>query len=573
MMNKKTFIEYYNKEIEYLRKSGEIFSNHHPQIARNLKINEVPSSDPHIERLIESFAFIAGRINKKIDENFLKMGEALLNVLYPHHTRPTPSMMIANFEPANNPTFIPKGTQLYAYSREEQEACHFSTTYPLKIWPIQLKEVSIATFEYKQYLKFSLDMNKQPVDEILFHICADKPKALKIFFNLFSLENRNVFFSNDEKNIIFLGNDILEEVGFEEDETMLPTNSSDNYSYQLLQEFFHFPEKFLFFRFKNLNRVETCKKLDLYVPLREDIPESLKASITHEDFKINDVPIINLFETTTDPIKVDDRIIDHRIIADQRKEETHEIYDILEVYSGTKDGNKTFFQPFFSFQHHSIEKEVYWILKRKPSEFFGTDVYLSFVKRDYDLTVPPTDIVFAKILCTNRDLTQDIQPNTFLYSKNELHLKKITTSHYHPPHYKEKSTKEIWKLISQLSVNQISFSDSKRSLNALKEILALHCFKDNDYNILANLKAITTKNCVHRFGPKPWLGFTKGTEVCLFIDKTENLESLFLLASIIRYFFAMNISINSFLKLRLIDQKTEENISTFPLIQGIRPLI
>ena len=53
--------------------------------------------DPHVERMLEAFAFLAARVHLKIDDEFPEITEALLSILYPHYLRPIPSMSIGEF--------------------------------------------------------------------------------------------------------------------------------------------------------------------------------------------------------------------------------------------------------------------------------------------------------------------------------------------------------------------------------------------------------------------------------------------------------------------------------------------
>ncbi len=53
--------------------------------------------DPHVERLLEGFAFLAARIHLKLEDDLPEISDALLSVVYPHYLRPIPSMSIVEF--------------------------------------------------------------------------------------------------------------------------------------------------------------------------------------------------------------------------------------------------------------------------------------------------------------------------------------------------------------------------------------------------------------------------------------------------------------------------------------------
>ena len=88
---------YYEQELAYLRRMGAAFAEKYPKVASRLLLEPTKCEDPHVERLIESFALLAGRIHHKIDDEFPEVTESLLNVLYPHYLRPIPTMSVAQF--------------------------------------------------------------------------------------------------------------------------------------------------------------------------------------------------------------------------------------------------------------------------------------------------------------------------------------------------------------------------------------------------------------------------------------------------------------------------------------------
>src|ERR1700746_1522106 len=90
-------IHYYQRELEYLRQMGGKFAKAHPKLASRLELTEHGWDDPHVERLLESFAFLTARLQRSLDAEFPEITSALLGVLYPHLTHPIPPMSIARF--------------------------------------------------------------------------------------------------------------------------------------------------------------------------------------------------------------------------------------------------------------------------------------------------------------------------------------------------------------------------------------------------------------------------------------------------------------------------------------------
>ena len=76
------FLGYYNRELSYLRHLGADFAAKHPAVASRLRLEPDECDDPHVERLLEAFAFLAARIHLRLDDEFPEITEAVLTVVY-----------------------------------------------------------------------------------------------------------------------------------------------------------------------------------------------------------------------------------------------------------------------------------------------------------------------------------------------------------------------------------------------------------------------------------------------------------------------------------------------------------
>src|SRR4051795_9643746 len=88
---------YYERELLFIRQLASEFARQYPAAAGRLLLEPNRSTDPHVERLIEAFALLTGRIQHKLDDEFPELANALLGVLYPHYLAPIPSMAIVQF--------------------------------------------------------------------------------------------------------------------------------------------------------------------------------------------------------------------------------------------------------------------------------------------------------------------------------------------------------------------------------------------------------------------------------------------------------------------------------------------
>ena len=53
--------------------------------------------DPHVERLVEAFAFLSATSVRKLDDDFPELTHSLLELFWPYHLRPIPSMALLEF--------------------------------------------------------------------------------------------------------------------------------------------------------------------------------------------------------------------------------------------------------------------------------------------------------------------------------------------------------------------------------------------------------------------------------------------------------------------------------------------
>jgi len=239
-------------------------------------------------------------------------------------------------------------------------------------------------------------------------------------------------------------------------------------------------------------------------------------------------PIINLFQTTTDPIRLDHRKSEYRLVADVRRERTTEIHSI-QMVSASRDPRleNTIIPPYYSFQH-GREASAFWHSRRTFAlgDMPGTDVYLSFLDLHFRNSVPPAQTVYAHVLCTNRELARELDERTELKMENAPHSARMLMKPTLPasPPLEGPTT---WALVSNLALNYLSFSSGKESLKALKEMLKLYSFADRTATLqkVDWIHDMSCRHIAHRMPGDAWRGFCRGTEVSLVFDDNARLGS------------------------------------------------
>src|SRR5215831_602144 len=93
----------YSDELTHLREVGSEFAREFPKIAARLGMEGMEVADPYVERLLEGFAFLAARVQLKLESEQAPLIAHLLEALYPNFLAPLPSMVVARLavDPAN----------------------------------------------------------------------------------------------------------------------------------------------------------------------------------------------------------------------------------------------------------------------------------------------------------------------------------------------------------------------------------------------------------------------------------------------------------------------------------------
>ncbi len=552
-----TLSEYYRYELAYLRSSGEDFARHFPKIARRLDLSHEESSDPHVERLIESVAFLTGKLQKQIDDQYPEIANALLGVMYKPLALPTPSSVMVNFDIdisraiKNAGMIVPRHTTLRATSRNGT-ICSFRTTHDLKIWPIELRHAEIVSKEHlshypakvSTFLKLQLSCAEEGIapDKLRFYILADALLRGRIFAGIFSTEEPVIL----EHMGVYKNLGKISPVGLEDNESLLIYPNNVHKSFRYLQEYFAFPDKFYGFDVP-INHNLTANFV-LYIPIGEEI----QMQVSTRDFSLSTVPAVNLFSKVTEPLRLDYKQVEYQLIPDYRLYRSHEIYMIEKMIEVDPETNDEIFVPeFYSCNHFSSSTRlgIAWVARRKESMIdgaMGDDAYISFVDENFNPQQPVDRVFYAYTLCTNRHAAEDIPVKGQLNVDISIPAKQIyCVNHPTPQKNALKNGAILWKLISILSLNSLSFSS--HGILKLKEILRLFSDLTNS-SLEREINAITEMSSnmgIKRIANQSWYGLVNGTNIEIHFD--DNLYNKGLpLSLVISKFLSSYTAINTF---------------------------
>jgi type VI secretion system protein ImpG len=617
---KEDLLPYYERELSFLRHLGKEFAERHPRAAGHLMLEGDVCEDPHVERLIDAFAFLTARIHRKLDDEFPEIAEAFLGILYPHLLRPIPSMSVVAFTVDPDDTnftaryAIPRHTELLTRT-VGGVACRFRTAYPVDLWPLRVAEARVEPVERSPFLKRAgdavavvrlrleclrdLTFDAIGVDRLRFFLSGDGP-TVNTLYELLCNNVQAIAVSGrpGADGGAALPADSLRPVGFAPEEALLDYDARSFRGYRLLFDYFALPEKFLFLDLVGLDRadVRRCgRSVELAFLLspfeRAERFDLLQRTVDADTFRLGCSPVVNLFKQRADPIRLEERAIEHRVVPDQRRERALEVYSVDAVRRVRTTAQREIISeiaPFFSIRHGTQPDErLFWYTTRRPAfrkDDDGTEVYIALAQPDLTPATPSDDTLTLELTCTNRDLPAKLPfggPQAGLVSDDCLSVEgaplvsavrflRKPTAPLRPP----LGRGVMWRLISHLSLNHLSIVEAGRE--ALLEILSLYNLSGASAirKEIEGVSRVVSRPDIARLG---WAGkttFCRGIEVTLEFDEDKySAGGVFLFASVLERFLPLYAAINSFTRLVLVTRQREKVVKRWQARAGEGPLL
>ncbi|MCG8425783.1 MAG: type VI secretion system baseplate subunit TssF [Chromatiales bacterium] len=585
---KRTVLDYYQRELNYLKRRGDAFADSYPKIAARLQLNDEVSRDPHVERLIQGVAFLNAKIRKNIEDDFPQLCQSLLDVIYPHYLRPLPSYSIVSFVPEDDmtdPTLIPANTTLESGSVDEY-SCRFRTAYDTNVVPLQVAEATLRTYpavapktadtgEISAVLKIVLEpantdveIEELELDKIRFYIKGSRYYSHSLYELMHNhLIRVAVAKRYDDPDVVFIDNKkAVSPVGFDKDEGLLPYPQQSFIGYRLLTEFFAYPEKFLFFDLSApLSKVaEESDKVELYFYFDKNLPD-IEATVDASNFVLNATPIINLFEQISEPVKLDNLHYEYPMLPDVRHPEKVEVYTVNDVAISDGQDNVVDVRPFFGVSHTYLtdgDRATYWHARREEHEIGErrAETNISLINLDMTPRIQSDWVMVTRVTCFNSNLPRRLSQ---LSAEPELTLTegaavvkkvelKMPFSEVSRPRLDDNV---YWKLLSHLNLNYLSLSDKEEGTEALREILNLYNYRGTSEN--NNLiEAVTIRKVVPTtarvVGDNGVPYFCRGNKIIISLDPDNFAgSSPYLFACVLERFLALYTNINSFVQLEV----------------------
>jgi type VI secretion system protein ImpG len=616
-------LDYYNRELQFVREMGAEFAQAYPRIAGRLGIEGLECADPYVERLLEGFAFLTARVQLKLDARHPAFTQHLLEMVYPHFLCPTPSCAIVELTPDMKEGGVAAGhlvkrdTSLRSLlAKGERTSCEFRTAHDVMLWPLtvveakylsgsgQLAAQGVATdgrarTAIRLRLKAAAGINIKtlPLDSLTFYLKATPAIAHRVLEQVTAdCIGAYVRSARAGAPVHFIPAKSISQPGLDDGDALLPVSRHSYQGYRLLQEYFTFPEKFLFFSVRDLRAaIRDCEgdELEIYLAM-ERTQAGLENAIEAANFRLFCTPAVNLFPRAVDRVHVGATENEYHLVPDRNRPMDFEIHS-LRAIEGIGSGGESIAEilPFYAVTHGATRRAagVYYTLQRRPrllssrqeqngarSGYVGTECFISLVDAGERPLASEIRQIDAQALCTNRDLPVHMatgQGRTDFTVEGGGPVETVRC--IAGPSYPRQSTgfgAEAWKLISHLSLNYLSLVERAPESGAelLRDLLALYA-DPNDAAAMRQVegvRGVSYQPVVRRLPMIGPISYGRGLEIQVTVDEASfEGASVISLGAVLERFFSRYVSINSFTQMRL-QSSARGAVKTWPVRVGAR---
>ncbi|MGH7994761.1 MAG: type VI secretion system baseplate subunit TssF [Opitutaceae bacterium] len=624
----KRFLGLYNEELQFIREQSGEFAAAFPKVAGRLALDKEGKEicpDPFVERLLEGFAFLTARVRHKFDAEFPRFTQALLETIYPDYLSPTPSMLVARFDPnlADGALVaghrVARGTILRALpGKNERTACEFRTAHETTLWPIRLAQAQYYTLDLgtlglgagsgaRAALRFRFEIVGGPKADALKHlphldlyIRGNDETPVRVYEQLIGRQLAAYVRPVEAGKIPLaraLPGPAVRRVGFSESEALLPQSPRTFEGYRLIREYYAFPQRFLFVRLAGLGQALAgvdATAFDVIVLLANAEP-LLEGRIDQSSFDLYCTPAINLVHRRADRIMIDPRFNEHQVIVDRTRPKDFEVFQIENVKGiGANAEEVQDFRPFYQARAADQAGAAFYATHRVPrtltererrfgkeSSYTGSELYLSLVDGSAAPYRGDLRQAAVEVMASNRHLPLSMgigQARTDFMMEGGGPVQGIfCVTGPTTPREAFVDGEILWRLVSHLSLNYHSVVGGVGPDGSLpfRDILRLYSDPADRAMLkqIEGVESVVSRPVVRRVEAAGPITFVRGTELTLRLDENAFAGSgIFLFGAVADRFFAKYTSINSFTEAVIASAQRGE-VMRWPIQTGTRPVL
>lgn len=592
---------FFNEELESVRSLGARFATRYPKVAGRLRLSGDSVDDPHVARLIESFAFVAARLRLKLDDDFPELTETLLEFLYPHYLAPIPSLCVTLVRPGPEITghhVLPRGS-IVESEPIEGDMCRFRTTQSVEIWPLRVAQASMSgqplvapsapRLDAAASLRLVLECTEKDgtftdlgVDRLRFYLRAPWRQAVALYELLLN-DCIGIAFADhpEDQKAVFVGPDALRGIGFDEAEAALPPAPRGHPAFRLLTEFFAYPHKFLFLELSRIG-AKTLRgagsRLEIFFYLRRHVPD-LERGLGADTFALDCTPVVNLFEQHAEPINMSRATSEYAVLPDARRHATREVYSIDHVSVADRTGFGRVAAPLFGRPIGQDGMTLHWQLRRRREVEGdgGTDARLAIVDASEHAGSFTDSVLTAETTCTNRDLVSRLpygggQPILATPRNSGDSNRFVALTPFTPTLRLASDEGLLWRLLSHLKLGHLSLVDGNGGPEAFREMMRLYDYRDAP-ETRALVDAITAVESRRSTARVAGSGIARGLDITVEMD-VRRIEPgvAFLFGEILDRFLGLYVNLNSFTRLTMRLKGVSRPLKTWPPRSGEKVL-
>jgi len=483
----------FHVELSRLRELAAGFADANPALAPLLN---GAMTDPDVERLLDAVAFHNDLLEQKLRVDFPKLIRQLADIILPHYLRPIPATTIIGFTPKPNQeqsVTIPAGSQLTSAPVNGTPCC-FTTTVDLEIHPLVVREAAFRqTSGRKAEIRLSLTLTGQPLSlwqprNIRLFLAGDRASATELYQLLRQHVKKIAITPSEGGAGVTLPPECLKPEGFDECEALFPYPLQAFPGYRLIQEYFHLPEKFLFFELSGWERWQHRGESSNFTVSFEldDIP-SVLPRIGQGSFVLHAVPAVNIFPHDADPIHINHRGSRYLIRPSGPAPDHYQILSLDRVQGYSRESSRErSYVPFDLFSLDNFEAPVYHAGREKSQGRDAFDTHISVVFPS-GIPFPDKETLSIGLTCTNGTLPESLRIGDINIPSptipESVSFRNITPVNPGYPPFLEPDL--LWRLTCHLYLNHMSLGTAER-LRTLLQLYVPHGGPES-----ANLKRIS----------------------------------------------------------------------------------
>ncbi|NTZ04390.1 type VI secretion system baseplate subunit TssF [Burkholderia metallica] len=616
-------LPHFEREMTLLRRSMQAFAQRFPKIAARLAITGGNSDDPHVERLLQSFALMAACHDIRLEDDVPAFTHSFLDTLHGVFLRPFPSCAIAQFHGDRSseltaPRVVSRGDRLIApVGKEVFRIADDIAIAPLTVSAVRYTTSSIAPRdialppETTGLLTFTFELTTPTAtfaivpDRLRLHLTGAREIVAALTDAALLLAGRRFAEADDSTRWKRLPEATFTAVGFEPADALLDVRPDDAlWPFHLLMAYCAVPERFDFvdLDMRAIKRIAGGgRRVALHLAIAGVHPDSHRAqrlaAATADHVRLFCAPVINLFPDDAQPIETRAGCAHYAVKALAQPGASRTAIWSIDSVRHVSDSGASTLAPFRSLQHGTgMRPGLFWTVlrdeaRRAPKEPVDSrskeadttptpaetaeslrGVELELVDHDGRPADPGHRKLEIRLSCTQGDLSgmrerELAMPSGDPVGKISL-LNRPTRSQ--PPAFRYG---ELWDLLSLLVPQAIRLD--KGGLTQLRRVCARWAEDSVDAGRRFDaLVSLSTARVRCWLPGKPASAFVHGLEVRLVVDEQRFAAfSLSGFAHVMDRFFAPYVPVTSFVQVVLFSAATGAPLRRGAPRPGTQPLV